>query len=107
MQDLKLDPILRLDEQVLQFVLGNVGFGGGVETSEDGGGNCIAGFGQGEKVVRRFTECSANFQEGIERSENFGVGLNTSEDISDEFGERMRQSGGYFLDNGGGIGIGD
>ena len=102
-----VDPVLRLDEQVLQFFLGNVEFGGGVETSEDGGGNCIAGFGPGEKVVRRFTEFSANLQESTERSENFGVGLNMGDDISDEFGERMRRSSGYFLDNGGGVGIGD
>ena len=33
--------------------------------------------------------------------------LNMGEDISDEFGERMRRSGRYFLDNGRGIGIGD
>ena len=58
-----VDPVLRLDEQVLQFVLGNVVFGGGVETSEDDGGNCIAGFCPGKKVVRR--------------EENFGVGVNT------------------------------
>ena len=102
-----VDPVLRLDEPVLQFVLGNIGFSGGVETSKDGGGNCIAGFGPEEKVVRRFTECFANLQEGTERLENFGVGVNTGEDISDEFGERMRWSGRYFLDNGGGIGIGD
>ena len=57
-----VDPVLRLDVQVLQFVLGNVGFSGGVETSKDGGGNCIAGFGPEEKVVRRFTVGSANFQ---------------------------------------------
>ena len=102
-----VDPVLRLDEQVLQFVLGHEGFGGGVETSEDGRGNCIAGFGPGEKVVRRFTECSANLQESTERLENFGVGVNTGEDIIDEFGERIRRSGRYFLDNCGGIGIGD
>ena len=95
-----VDPVLRLDEQVLQFVLGNVGFGGGFETSEDGGSNCIAGFGPGEKIVRRFTEGSANLQDGTERSENFGVGLNKGEDISDEFSEKMRRSGGYLLDNG-------
>ena len=102
-----VDPVLRLDEQLLQFVLGNVGFGRGVETSEYDRGNCIAGFCPGEKVVRRFTECSANFQESTERAENFGVGVNTGDDIIDEFGERMRQSDGDFLDNGGGISIGD
>ena len=46
---------------MFQFVLGNVGFGGGVETSEDGGGNCIACFDPGE-VSRRSAEVSANFQ---------------------------------------------
>ena len=35
---------------MLQFVLGNVGFGEVVETAEYGGGNCVAGFGPGEKV---------------------------------------------------------
>ena len=92
---------------MFQFVLGNVEFGGGIETSEDAGGNCIAGFGPGEKVVRRFTEGSANFQEGTERLENFGVGLNTGEDISDGFGKRVRWSGEYLFDNSGGIGIVD
>ena len=42
-----VDPVLRLDEEVLQFVLGNVGFGGGVETAEDSGGNCVTVFGPG------------------------------------------------------------
>ena len=82
---------------MLQFVLGNVGFGGGVETSEDGGGNCIAGFDPGEEVCRRFAEVSANFQQGTERMENFGVGFNTGEGIVDKFGERMRCGGRYFL----------
>ena len=66
---------------MLQFVLGNVGFGRGVETTEDGGGNCVAGFGLGEKVARRFTEGSANLQEGKESFENFGVGLNMGEEM--------------------------
>ena len=73
----KVDPVLRLDEQVLQFALGNVGFGRGVETAEDCDGNCVECFGPGEKAVRRFTEGSANLQKGTERFENFGVGLNT------------------------------
>ena len=92
---------------MLQIVLGYVGFDGGVETAEDGRGNCVAGFGPGEKVVRRFAEGAANLQEGTERSENLGVGLNTGEEICYVFGERMRRSGGYLLNNGGGIGIGD
>ena len=37
---------------MFQFVFGNVGFGGWVETSEDGGGNCIASFNPGEEVCR-------------------------------------------------------
>ena len=47
---------------MLQFVLGNLGFGGGIETSKDGNGNCFAGLDPGEEIVRRFTEGSANFQ---------------------------------------------
>ena len=56
---------------MLQIVLGYVGFDGGVETAEDGRGNCVAGFGPGEKVVRRSTEGSANLQKDTERFENF------------------------------------
>ena len=84
-----VDPVLRLDEQVLQFVLGNAGFGGGVETAEDGGGNGVVGFGPWEKVIRRFTVGSANLQQDTERFENFGVALNTGEEICDAFGEGM------------------
>ena len=47
-----VDPVLWLDEQMFQFVLCNVGFGGWVETSEDGGGNCIPGFNPWEEVCR-------------------------------------------------------
>ena len=83
---------------MFQFVLGNVGFGGWVETSEDGGGNCIAGFDPEEEGCRGFAEVSANFQQGTERTKNLGVGFNTGEGMGDEFGERMRCGGGYFLD---------
>ena len=71
-----VDPVLWLDEQVFQLVLCNVGFGRWVKASEDGGGNCIAGFNPGEEVCRGFAEVSANFQQGAERAENFGVGFN-------------------------------
>ena len=64
------------------------------------------GFGPGEKVVRRFTEGSANLQEGTKRFENFGVGLNIGEENCDAFSERMGLSGGDLLDNGKGIDIG-
>ena len=36
--------------QMLQFVLGNLGFGGGVETAEDGDGNCAAVLVQGRRL---------------------------------------------------------
>ena len=66
---------------MFQFFLGNVGFSGWVEKSEDGGGNCIAGFDPGEEGCRGFDEVSANFHQGTERTENFGVGFNTGEGI--------------------------
>ena len=75
---------------MLQLVLGNVRFGGGVEAAEDGGGNGVACFGPGEKVVGRFTLGSDNLQEGTESFENYRVTLNMGEEICDAFVERMR-----------------
>ena len=55
-----IDSILGLNEQMFQFVLGNVGFSGGIEAAEDGGGDGVADLGPGEKVVRRLTVSSSN-----------------------------------------------
>ena len=65
------------------------------------------GFDPGKEGCRGFAEVSANFQQCTERTENFGVGFNTGEGIGDEFGERMRCGGRYFLDNGRKKSIGD
>ena len=45
---------------MFQFVLGNVGFSGGIEAAEDGGGDGVADLGPGVKVVRRLTVSSSN-----------------------------------------------
>ena len=67
----------------------NVGFGRWVEGTEDGGGNGVVSLGPGEKGAGRLTVGSANLQWMTERFENFGVALNTGEEICDAFGEGM------------------
>ena len=61
-----VDPVLRLDEQVLQFVPGNVGFLGGIETSEDGGGNLLRVLVQGKRLsgdLLMFCQSSGEYRE--------------------------------------------
>ena len=70
-----VNPVLGLNEQMFQLVLGNEGLGKGVEAADDVRADDVAGFGPGQKVVRRSTIGSADLQESAEGSDNFRITL--------------------------------
>ena len=98
---------MRLDQEMLQFVLNNEGFSRWIETTNNGGGDGGADPGPGKDIGGGLLELPSKFLNQAVGFDNFDETLHTFKLLQDEFSQGVRWCGGDLADDGGREVVGD